>query len=295
MSQYRDDRSRSDTRPRDMGADPVHGQNPDYYAATAEQPPKAPSNVQLDPSQLRPSSSESRRSGDDAYDREELHLEPYDPDRRRPRSLPPYAGNAMIYRNDHRGRSRRSSADSSSTVSVSRSRSRGGGSQRCPPTPIDQARRVVNDNFSHSPAGIGAGLLGAVMGGLVASRASEAANRRRQQNDKHYQRTPTDNRARMLTTLAGAVAGGLGANALTHRVEDRREKFRDREGMWGGDFGRGHVVEIEESRRGHFRSGSRGAGRNRGWDKDDDDYDFVRDHDIRRDRRMSNDDKYYRY
>ncbi|OAA58829.1 hypothetical protein ISF_06612 [Cordyceps fumosorosea ARSEF 2679] len=208
---------------------------------------------------------------DDApYERDEMTLMPPAHNSARANSVPP--GNALAYRNGSesppyarsrgshsrhsRSRSRYDDDDSSS----SRDRRRRGSQ-----SPMSRARHTVEDNFSNSSAGIGAGILGAVVGGFVANKATEAAYNR-SGKDGHQRRHSDENKVPMaVSTLLGAVAGGLGANALAHHVEDKR---RDRE--------RPHRSRDDDSDYDDRRSRSR---------RDDyDDYDDRRRDDYRRHR-----------
>jgi len=205
--------------------------------------------------------------------RERMTLEPPE-QQHRPRSVPP--NTAMVRRS--RSRSRPPSDDEDYD-------DRRGPRNRSP-SPIARARNVVDENFSHSASGIGAGLLGAVVGGLVAREATEAATRR-----KHKTRGYDDDnedRTRLVSTILGAVAGGLGANALANRVEDSRERDRRRQQEWERE--RSYVREEEMPRYERRRSGDRERDRDDGrrdrerYDRsralaqnDDDDYDFVYD------------------
>ncbi|KAI5457247.1 hypothetical protein BGZ63DRAFT_408005 [Mariannaea sp. PMI_226] len=148
----------------------------------------------------------------------------------RPRSVPP--NTAMIR---HRATPSQSSSGSDSDdedrrYRGSRSRSHRGRGERSP-SPLSRARDVVEDNFSHSAAGIGAGLLGAVVGGLVAREAADGVARHKHKS-KGYDSRDSDDKTRMVSTILGAVAGGLASNAIANRVEDSREKDRVREREW---------------------------------------------------------------
>ncbi|KAJ4162389.1 hypothetical protein NW754_013820 [Fusarium falciforme] len=163
---------------------------------------------------------------------------------------------------------------------------------------LSRARGAVEDNFSNSATGIGAGLLGAVVGGLVAREASDAATRH-----KHKTRGYDDeneNRTRLVSTILGAVAGGLGANAIANRVEDSRDRDRRRQLDWERE--RSYVREEEMPRYDRRRSGDRdrdSRSRDR-YDRgralpanDDEEYDFVYDdprYDDRQPQRRRSDD-----
>ncbi|ATY67291.1 hypothetical protein A9K55_000125 [Cordyceps militaris] len=209
---------------------------------------------------------------DEPFEREEMTLMPPAHSYGRANSVPP--GNALAYRDGsqspyersrggHSRRSRsRSNYDGDDDDSESR-RDRRRGS----PSPVSRARHAVEDNFSNSSAGIGAGILGAVIGGFAANKATEAAYNRAGKGG-HQRRHSDDNAVpKAVSTLLGAVAGGLGANAFAHHVEGEREKRRERE--------RPHRSRDGDSDYGNRHSRSR-------HDDDYDDYDDRRRDDHRR-------------
>ncbi|KAH7134835.1 hypothetical protein B0J13DRAFT_528941 [Dactylonectria estremocensis] len=173
--------------------------------------------------------------------RETMTLEP-PPSNARPRSVPPPATSMMVHGARSGTRSgTRSSSPSSSDSDRRRSRSRRDrdrdGNRERSPSPVSRARNAVEDNFSNSATGIGAGLLGAVVGGLVAREASEAASRKKHKS-KGYGGADDDDRTRMVSTILGAVAGGLASNAIANRVEDSRDRDRARQYEWERRYGR---------------------------------------------------------
>ena len=99
-----------------------------------------------------------------------------------------------------------------------------------------KARGLLQNHFSQTRAGIGAGIVGAVVGGLVAKQASEAAFSRRQgtkgRQRRRHRSSESQRIPRIVSTVLGAVAGGLGANAITHHVEEAREKSRHQHIRW---------------------------------------------------------------
>lgn len=217
----------------------------------------------------------------------------------RPRSVPPQSS-AVVRR--QRSPSRSSSRSSSRSYRgrgfdgdrSSRSRSRAGSRGTTTTDTLGRARGVVQDTFSNTPAGIGAGLLGAVVGGLVANKASEAAFKHRHKTGGggRARRHSDEAAPRMVSTILGAVAGGLGANAIANRVEDSRDRGRNRQLAWEGRHGREEDLP-------HYDSGRPGDldhrnGRGRLCDDDDD---YVYDDDrrssrSRRSRRRGDDDRY---
>lgn len=235
----------------------------------------------------RPFDSSSR-----VDERDTLRLEP-PPSHSRPRSVPP-PNTAVVHR--PRGRSpsiasTRSVSERDDQLSLHRDRST---------SPVSKARNVVQDNFTNSTAGIGVGLIGAVVGGLVARQASDAVSRRRSQKDHRRRSRDYDeddnNTTRVVSTILGAVAGGLGANALANRFEDSRDRDRAHQHAWERRHGREEDLP-------HYDTGKRGDlnhrnGRDLADRDDDDDYDYVYDdrrYDDRRPRRRRSDDEVRSY
>jgi uncharacterized protein YcfJ len=232
----------------------------------------------------------SPRRADERDTRDALRLEP-PPSHTRPRSVPP-PNTAVV----HRPRPRSPSiASSSSSDREDRSARRRGRS----PSPVSKARNAVQDSFTNTTAGIGAGLIGAVVGGLVARQASDVVSRRRSQKDRRRRSSghgDDDNTTRVVSTIVGALAGGLGANALANRFEDSRDRDRAHQQAWERRHGREEDLPHYDTGRSADLNHRNGRGR---IDPDsDDEYDFVYD-DRRRDdrrppRRRSEDDVRYR-
>jgi hypothetical protein len=156
-------------------------------------------------------------------------------DASRPHSVPPPTSSAVVHRpRTPSPASSRSSSRSDRGRSYARSyrsdyrsdyRSHGH-----TPDPIHRTRGILENNFSHTRAGIGAGIVGAVVGGLVAKQASQAALRHRHKqsnNNGRPRRHSSEALPRIASTVLGAVAGALGANALTHKLEDARERNKN--------------------------------------------------------------------
>ncbi|KAK2671066.1 hypothetical protein RAB80_013488 [Fusarium oxysporum f. sp. vasinfectum] len=212
--------------------------------------------------------------------RERMTLEPPE-SQNRPRSVPP--NTTMVRRSRSRSRPPSDDEDYDDRRS-SRNRSQ---------SPITRARNVVDENFSHSAGGIGA-----------AREATEAATRRKHKT-RGYE-DENEDRTRLVSTILGAVAGGLGANALANRVEDSRERDRRRQLDWERE--RSYVREQEMPRYEQRRSSDRDREddrRDRDRDRydrgralpqnDDDDYDFVYDdprYEDREPRRRRSEDNY---
>ncbi|KAM5348537.1 hypothetical protein ACJ41O_008361 [Fusarium nematophilum] len=284
MSNYYEYEEYSSRRRRDLSPDNYSGGapgNPNPNSAPHAGPPGSGP----PPPGAPPYASTSRL--DEPYGaappRERMTLEP-PPAQARPRSVPP--NTAMVRRGRSRSRpaSINSEEDDYDRRRGSRSRSR-----RRSPSPVTRARSAVEDNFSNSATGIGAGLLGAVVGGLVAREASEAATRHKHKT-RGYE-DDNENRTRLVSTILGAVAGGLGANAIANRVEDSRDRDRARQDEWERE--RRYVREEEMPRYERRRSGDRDRGRDREDERsrdrdrydrsralppnDDEEYDFVYD------------------
>ncbi|GKT49435.1 uncharacterized protein ColSpa_09616 [Colletotrichum spaethianum] len=133
--------------------------------------------------------------------------------RYRPRSLPPQA------------------------LAVGRPRSRSR-----PRSPIGKARHALDNTFTQSSSGIGVGLLGAVVGGLAAREVSDATvrtrNRKEMENGTFRPRSPRETeKARVISTVVGALVGGLGANAIEKRFEVARRRDREQQEAWERRWG----------------------------------------------------------
>lgn len=130
---------------------------------------------------------------------------------------------------------------------------------RSPPTdPVRKAQNAIKDAFTNSTSGVSVGVLGAIIGGLVAREASGAATtnssssktkpdhgeggRRRSGNHHHHhhhqKRYPAEQeRTRLISTLVGAAVGGFGANALEKRIEVAKERTAEKEEAWEQKWG----------------------------------------------------------
>lgn len=127
---------------------------------------------------------------------------------------------------------------------------------RSPPMdPVQRAQSAIKDAFTKSTSGVGVGVLGAIIGGLVAREASDAAvtssssskitpghggGRGRSGNYHHSRkRAPAEmERTRLISTLVGAAVGGFGANALEKRIEVARERTAEKEETWERKWGK---------------------------------------------------------
>ncbi|WYZ37409.1 hypothetical protein EsH8_II_000915 [Colletotrichum jinshuiense] len=186
--------------------------------------------------------------------------------RQRPRSLPPQA----------------------LLVGRPRSRSR---------SPISKARHAVDNTFTQSSSGIGVGLLGAVVGGLAAREVSEATfrsrNRKEMENGTYHPRSPRETeKTRVISTVVGALVGGLGANALERRFEAARERDREQQLAWEKKWGRERNLPQYDTGRDHGLDHGRGRPRDR--HRDDWVNSYPRDYvyDDRRAGRLRSEERY---
>ncbi|KAI6781997.1 uncharacterized protein J7T54_003416 [Emericellopsis cladophorae] len=248
-----------------------------------------------------------RRSGDrrDPFVRETMTLEPPPSYASRGRSQPPPDTREMVPRgrNPSRGAyyddddddyyARGYSPSNRSRSHRRRSRSRG-------ESPMERAKSVMEDNFTNSTAGISASLIGAIAGGYAARQVSEhVSDNRRTKGAGRRRRSDTDKeeRVRLASTLIGAAIGGLGANALTNRFEDSKDRDRLKQQAWERTYGREDGLPHYDSGRHADLDHRNGRGVLRGRsDDEDDDYDFVYDRrsddGLRRPRRHDSDDSY---
>ncbi|KAK8009225.1 hypothetical protein PG991_011776 [Apiospora marii] len=170
----------------------------------------------------------------------------------RPRSLPPPIGwrssgsrdgddeeEDYYYKDDRRDR--RDPRDGGGRQrDRSRSRrddDRGGGDRDGDnSSPLEKARNLFKDTFSDSTAGLGVGMVGALLGGLAAREAAEATSHHGRHHSQDSNEEAAARRNQTLATMVGAAVGALGANAVEKRLElgrdrDRveQEKSRDRD------------------------------------------------------------------
>lgn len=90
--------------------------------------------------------------------------------------------------------------------------------------PIRRAHGLFKETFSNTHSGVGVGILGAVVGGLLAREASEVNSRSRSHARRHHE----SERARLISTVLGAAIGGFGANAVEKKIQAAREKTAGR-------------------------------------------------------------------
>ncbi|KUI73630.1 hypothetical protein VM1G_09233 [Cytospora mali] len=176
-------------------AQPAAG-SPDYYYYSSSGGAPVPPTSRL---QFQQQSS-FYPSPDDYASNPYPHGRQLSPYRGRPQSLPSSA---------RRGRNCRELRDSS---------------------PLDKARHLIDNTFTNSNTGLGVGVLGAIVGGLV---AREATAHRSRSHGRHG-----NDKGPLASTLIGAAVGGLTANALEKRIEVARVKIAAKEDAWERKWGR---------------------------------------------------------
>ncbi|KAM7206361.1 hypothetical protein V8F33_000647 [Rhypophila sp. PSN 637] len=173
-------------------------------------------------------------------------------------------------------------------------------------TPMSKARQAISSTFSDSTTGLATGVIGAVLGGLAAREASEKVLTNKGGHGRDGHGHHHSGKEALLSTIAGAAVGALGANVIEKRIESSRKKSSatsptsashanggkgsddGRNYTWGGDERRRSSVIEEKKDRNHGRRDGR------------DDMETYRDRDIRRDRsqrrggsREEHRDRYY--
>ncbi|KAI1825154.1 hypothetical protein F4861DRAFT_206998 [Xylaria intraflava] len=92
-------------------------------------------------------------------------------------------------------------------------------------SPIEKAKRFLDNIFTDSMTGLGVGVLGALVGGLA---GREAVDLTSNQQHHHHKRSQEDDdkrkRNQLIGTVVGATVGALGANAVEKRIELRRAR-----------------------------------------------------------------------
>ncbi|KAI1139783.1 hypothetical protein F5Y05DRAFT_332462 [Hypoxylon sp. FL0543] len=175
--------------------------------------------------------------------------------RSRPRSLPP----PDVYRRSSRGRRRgRGYHRDSDSDNSEHGRTR---------SPVEKAKNFVDGAFTDSTAGLGVGVLGALVGGLAAREAVDATSK----HSGHHHEDPALKRNQLIGTMVGAAVGALGANAVEKRLEVRREKERIKQERWERKF-RPAGSDIVEKRELIARPRS-SSGNAYGWKSDWDPWD----------------------
>ncbi|KAK8094757.1 hypothetical protein PG997_001442 [Apiospora hydei] len=192
----------------------------------------------------------------------------------RPRSLPPPIGwrssgsrdgddEEDYYYNDDR-RDRRDPRDGGSRQR-GHSRSRRDDDRRDrdedSPSPLEKARNLLKGTFSDSTAGLGVGVVGALLGGLAAREAAEATSHHGRHHSQDSNEEAAARRNQALATMVGAAVGALGANAVEKRLElgrnrerEEQERSRDRDRGYrrssrGDDHDRASLAYMDLKRR----------------------------------------------
>ncbi|KAI0537021.1 hypothetical protein GGR58DRAFT_362990 [Xylaria digitata] len=158
-------------------------------------------------------------------------------------------------------------------------------------SPIEKAKRFVDNTFTDSAAGLGVGVLGALVGGLAAREAVELTSNREKQHkgrdDEEYKRN------QLIGTVVGAAVGALGANAVEKRIEIRRARDEIKQEKWERKWrrpdGEPEVLEkMEVIARPRSRALSRGSRKNESeGSHDDEDWGAWDDRDGHRSGRSS--------
>ncbi|KAI1471986.1 uncharacterized protein F4812DRAFT_416274 [Daldinia caldariorum] len=281
MSRYEDSRSR--------GRSSHHRDHSPVYAYSGGDYPISYEEAR----QLAKTTNSAAADDESPLPPKQLTYEPYPPrssssllipeSRSRPRSIP-----SGDYRRSSRGRKHeRRGRDSDSEYSYD-DEEEGEGRTR---TPIDKARNFVDNNFSNSTAGLGVGVLGALVGGLAAREAVDATSKSSNGHGHHHshEMSPDQKRKQLIGTVVGAAVGALGANAVEKRLEMRRERDRVEQGDWERKYRPDHrdrdfdldggvekreVIVARPRDRDRDQDGSGGSPslRRRDWERDDRDY-----------------------
>lgn len=94
---------------------------------------------------------------------------------------------------------------------------------------LSKAKHIMQYTPSHLYSGLGVGVLGAIVGGLAAREAQEAASRTRKDNHSRHT-SDTSAGVQLLNSIVGAAIGGLGANALEKKIEQNKNSATDEQG-----------------------------------------------------------------
>ncbi|KAI0202553.1 hypothetical protein F4808DRAFT_66007 [Astrocystis sublimbata] len=182
--------------------------------------------------------------------------------RSRPRSLPPP-------RSDSRDRAlvRGGNRYGDSEDSDSDDRAR---------TPLDGAKKFVDNTFTSSTTGLGVGVLGALVGGLAAREAVDYTSNRQHGHGHRSRKEDLEQHKRnqLIGAVVGAAVGALGANAVEKRIEKKRVEDditqRKWERKWRRPEGDADVIEkMEVYARPRSRSRGYSGERRRDWDERD--------------------------
>ncbi|KAI1366359.1 hypothetical protein F5Y08DRAFT_136535 [Xylaria arbuscula] len=149
-------------------------------------------------------------------------------------------------------------------------------------SPVDKAKRLLEDTFTDSTTGLGVGVLGALVGGLAAREAVDLTSNREKahKGGAHSVDDAEHKRNQLIGTVVGAAVGALGANAVEKRIEVRRARDEIEQKRWERKWRRpeGAPVEVLEKidvvARPRSRApehSSRDRDRERDWERERDD------------------------
>ncbi|KAI1126570.1 hypothetical protein F5Y10DRAFT_244590 [Nemania abortiva] len=141
-------------------------------------------------------------------------------------------------------------------------------------SPMEKAKRFVDGTFTDSTAGLGVGVIGALVGGLAAREAVDLTSNWQQQRgpDRDRRDEADHKRNQLISTVVGAAVGALGANAIEKRIEIRRARDEVEQEKWERKWRRpegadGEVLEkLEVVARPRSRGYSRGSRHDDDWD-----------------------------
>ncbi|KAI0485868.1 hypothetical protein F4859DRAFT_472767 [Xylaria cf. heliscus] len=143
-------------------------------------------------------------------------------------------------------------------------------------SPMEKAKRFVDNTFTDSTTGLGVGVLGALVGGLAAREAIDLTSNRQQQHRQNKEDAEQHRRNQLIGAVVGAAVGALGANAVEKRIEVRRardEVTQERwERKWRRPSGTDADVDVIEKMEIVARPRSRGSHhhtRGADWDEHD--------------------------
>ncbi|KAI0856343.1 hypothetical protein F4860DRAFT_493477 [Xylaria cubensis] len=146
-------------------------------------------------------------------------------------------------------------------------------------SPMEKAKRFVDNTFTDSTTGLGVGVLGALVGGLAAREAIDLTSNRQHQ---HKDDIEQHKRNQLIGAVVGAAVGALGANAVEKRIELRRARDEIKQEKWERKWrrpeGDAEVLEkMEVIARPRSRGFSRGSHHREDWDaRDESDRDRSR-------------------
>lgn len=169
-------------------------------------------------------------------------------------------------------------SSSRSPPGVFRRRERGESHHVTPsPRPTKYPRVAATSTFSYTSSGIGVSILGAIVGGLAARELSSVALPTRSTNElkdavdvagRSPYTDPNDgliyhpphprarrpssasrkeaHTTRMVSTVVGAMVGGIGANVIERRLESSQQRHHADQKAWENKFGRDGMVSRDE-------------------------------------------------